>query len=439
MLDLFAECLGTQRTRQLLLTVGYLFLMPLGSFSQAGLDEDNVLIPREASWLYYDSIMPDNEPWFSELNENLGWKTGYAEFGYGDGDETTLIGYGGDKDNKYITSYFYKSFDVAEPEAYIGYLLNIIVDDGAVVYLNGSEIWRLNIPEGKVTGGTRSMMRVANEAEEMIQVFVLEAELLRRGKNIIAVSVHQRDADTSDCSFSLELLGAKDTKLIHQILRNEGAKLDEKLNDLMIELSLRDRELELKVKDQELELSRLYVSIIVGVISLLLIVVLIFWFSQTRRNKTIAKNNAQLKDELIGKNRELINLSMEQLNKNRLIHDLETDLSNLDDSKDSSQLVVQLKHKLSSYSIQDKEWENLQLHFENVHSDYFKRLRSDFPALTSSELRLCGYIKLQLTTKEIANMLYVEPKSVQTSRYRLKKKLNVPNGEDLIQFLSKYY
>ncbi|MEP2948894.1 MAG: hypothetical protein ABJO91_02715 [Ekhidna sp.] len=383
--------------------------------------------------------MPDNEPWFSDFNEELNWKTGYAEFGYGDGDETTVIGYGGDEENKYLTSYFYKVFEVEEPEAYIGYLLNVVVDDGAAIYLNGNEIWRINLPEGRVTDGTTAEVRVSKEGEEKIHVFVLETELLKKGKNVLAVSVHQKDSDTSDCSFSLELVGAKDAKQVHQILKNEGAKLDEKLDDLIAELSLRDKEIELQVKDQELELNRLYVNSIIGVISVILVIGLIFWYSQTKRNKNIAENNEALKHELINKNRELINLSMEQLNKNRFIHDLESDLSNLEEGEGSGHLVTQLKHKLSSYSIRDKEWENLQLHFENVHSDYFKKLRHDFPMLTSSELRLCGYIKLQLTTKEIASMLYVEPKSVQTSRYRLKKKLNLPKGEDLVQFLSSYY
>lgn len=445
-MDVYAKpnCLSSRMKLKILPFVSCCFLfLSLSSsalFAQGISDEEeNVIISRDAFWHYYDSIMPDNEPWFSEWNEDLGWKRGKAEFGYGEDDEATVISYGEDEENKYITAYFRKSFEVLNPEAYIGYLLNMEVDDGAIVYLNGNEIWRVNMSEGLLTADTRSQSRVAGDEEHRVDVYVLESEQLNKGENVIAVAVHQRGPTTSDCSFWMNLLGAVDVEQVHKILRNEGAKLDEKLNDLMSQLSLRDKELELKVKDQELELNRLYTNIIVGIVLVLLLTTFVFWYSQSRRNKAIAKNNELLKDELIGKNRELINLSMEQLNKNRLIHDLESDLTHLGKDKDSGQLVSQLKHKLSSYSIQDKEWENLQLHFENVHSDYFKRLREEFPSLSSSELRMCGFIRLQLTTKEIANMLYVEPKSVQTSRYRLKKKLNVPSDQDLTHFLSKYY
>ncbi|MEP1094092.1 MAG: LuxR C-terminal-related transcriptional regulator [Cyclobacteriaceae bacterium] len=418
----------------------FLTLSPIGLIAQdVDLDDENVIIEKDTYWYYYDSIMPDNEPWFSEWNENLGWKRGRAELGYGEDDEATVISYGDDENTKYITSYFRRSFEVVDPEAYIGYLLNMKVDDGAVVYLNGSETWRVNMPEGPIVAGTRSHIRTTGDAEGEVDVYVLESEQLKRGENVIAVEVHQRGPTTSDCSFWMELLGAVDVEQVHKILRNEGAKLDEKLNDLMAQLSLRDKELELKVKDQELELNRMYINIVVGIVVVLLLTTFAFWHSQSRRNKAIAKNNELLKNELIGKNRELINLSMEQLNKNRLIHDLESDLTHMGNDENSGQLVSQLKNKLSSYSIQDKEWENLQMHFENVHSDYFKRLREEFPSLSSSELRMCGFIRLQLTTKEIANMLYVEPKSVQTSRYRLKKKLNVPSDEDLTHFLSRYY
>ena len=147
------------------------------SFSQETTENDNnAIISRNASWLYYDSIMPDNEPWFSEFNKTLGWKTGYAEFGYGDGDETTEIGYNDDEDNKYITSYYYKSFSIADPKAYIGYLVSIVVDDGALVYLNGNEIWRFNLPEGEITGGTRSIPLISKAAEDIAHVFVPESE-----------------------------------------------------------------------------------------------------------------------------------------------------------------------------------------------------------------------------------------------------------------------
>ncbi len=402
--------------------------------------EENVkLIASGDSWYYYDKIMPENEQWFFKFNPNFNWKKGYSELGYGDKDESTVIEYGANSEKKIITSYFLKEINIPDPSLHVGYLLTMKVDDGAVVYLNGNEIWRINMPSGSITRNTLAEFRIINEKEERIHTFIINPEMLISGENTIAVSVHQNNPNSTDCSFWAEFVGIENIKLIHKFFKNEDAKLSKQLIELKDQMLIRDKELEIKGKDQELQLNRFYVSATIGIIVILLIATLIFWFSQKQRNKKIAENNALLKDELIGKNQELINMSLEQLNKNRFIHDLESDLSNVEKGKDSERLLSQLKNKLSSYSVQDKNWENLQLHFQNVHSDYFAKLKVDFPGLNSTELRFCGYIRLQLTTKEIAEILSVEPRSVQTSRYRLKKKLNIPSHTDLIQFLSRYY
>lgn len=401
--------------------------------------KDNSLIGNGELWYYYDSIMPENEMWFSDFKANLNWKTGHSEFGYGDGDEATVIGYGEDPKHKHITSYFYKKFETSNPEEFLGYLINLKADDGAVVYLNGKEIWRINMPFGKITDRTRSEFRVEGENEERVQTFVLDSKLLIDGENTMAVSVHQVNSASSDCSFEMAIVRIENVEQVLQILKNQDTKLNERLAEIRDQMLISDKELELKVKEQEVQLHKLYANITIGIITVFLVTAFIVWIGLRQRNKTVVINNTLLKDELIGKNQELINMSLGQLNKNRLIHELESDLSKVVVNKDSRELANQLKNKISSYSVVDQEWENLQYHFENVHSEYFNKLRETYPTLNSTELRLCGFIRLQLTTKEIARMLSVDPRSVQTSRYRLKKKLNIPNEIDLVQFLSKFY
>ena len=95
--------------------------------------------------------------------------------------------------------------------------------------------------------------------------------------------------------------------------------------------------------------------------------------------------------------------------------------------------------KLSSnFFNPEKEWQVTKAHFEAVYHDFFKNLKSAFPVLTQYDLRHCAYIKLSHSTKEIARLLGVEPTSVQKSRVRLKKKLNLSKSDDLYGFIMNF-
>src|SRR5205807_9318114 len=88
--------------------------------------------------------------WRATSFNDASWKSGPAQLGYGDGDEQTVVGYGPDPNNKYVTTYFRAAFTVADPTAFAALQINLIRDDGAVVYLNGTEVFRSNMPSGAV-------------------------------------------------------------------------------------------------------------------------------------------------------------------------------------------------------------------------------------------------------------------------------------------------
>lgn len=79
--------------------------------------------------------------------------------------------------------------------------------------------------------------------------------------------------------------------------------------------------------------------------------------------------------------------------------------------------------------------ENLKKHFNEVNSGFVDRLISKYPLLTDIELRHCIFIKLHMQTKEIANILHIDPRSVQAARYRIKKKMDLDEGIDLRDYL----
>ena len=138
--------------------------------------------------------------WTNVIYSEATWSNGLARLGFGgDGEVTTVRG------QPRVTYYFRKQFLV--PAGYSG--TNVVVklsrDDGAVVYLNGMEIVRDNMPAGAVLYGTRPSASVSAPNEAAYFAFTTNATALRAGTNVIAVEVHQIDGSSSDLGFNLEL------------------------------------------------------------------------------------------------------------------------------------------------------------------------------------------------------------------------------------------
>ncbi|HNW51596.1 MAG TPA: lamin tail domain-containing protein [Prolixibacteraceae bacterium] len=167
--------------------------------------KDSILLARESNWKYSDTGANPGSSWKNaDFNDSV-WKTGQAELGYGDGDEKTLIGYGGDDQNKYITSYFRKSFVLSNTDKVTGLTLSLKCDDGTVIYLNGNEIHRYNMPSGAIEYETLASSAISGNNESDFHTFSIGSESLINGNNIVAVEVHQSSSNSSDVSFDLEL------------------------------------------------------------------------------------------------------------------------------------------------------------------------------------------------------------------------------------------
>ncbi len=109
----------------------------------------------------------------------------------------------------YITYYFRKSFTVADPAQYAGLTLNLRRDDGAVVYLNGTEIARSNMPTTTVTYATRASTTTSGTDQTKFFTFTVPTNLLVAGNNVLAVEVHQVTANSNDLVFDLSLEGTQ--------------------------------------------------------------------------------------------------------------------------------------------------------------------------------------------------------------------------------------
>lgn len=184
-----------------------LLAMPNNGFQFLGWKQNTgsatTLLPRGSTWTYFDQGYLPADNWMSTNFDDSGWASGPAELGYGDNDEQTVISYGGDSNDKYITTYFRTDFSVDNTSDIESVTMQLKRDDGAVVYLNGAEIVRSNMPAGNIHYDT-----VASEGasdENSFLEFTISPSALQNGSNTLAVEIHQRSASSSDISFDLEL------------------------------------------------------------------------------------------------------------------------------------------------------------------------------------------------------------------------------------------
>lgn len=167
----------------------------------------DTLVPAGTVWKYLDNGTDKGAVWRDPGFDDAAWAAGPAQLGYGDGDEQTVVSYGGSSSNKYITTYFRHAFTVDDPSAFLGLRLGVVRDDGVVVYINGVEAARSNMPAGDVNYLTRASGAIGGADESVFQPFELPASMLVAGENVLAVEIHQANPTSSDISFDLELIG----------------------------------------------------------------------------------------------------------------------------------------------------------------------------------------------------------------------------------------
>ena len=167
--------------------------------------ETVTLVPAGAVWWYSDVGTDLGTGWRAAAFDHTDWKRGAAQLGYGDDDVVTKLDYGPDAANKRITTYFRGEFVVEDPARMLTTTLGLMRDDGAVVYLNGKEVYRSNMPSGTVTYSTLASSAVGGEDESTYYETELAGSQFLKGRNVLAVELHQSSPSSSDLSFNLRL------------------------------------------------------------------------------------------------------------------------------------------------------------------------------------------------------------------------------------------
>ncbi|WP_297093141.1 tetratricopeptide repeat protein [uncultured Draconibacterium sp.] len=214
-------------------------------------------------------------------------------------------------------------------------------------------------------------------------------------------------------------------------------ELDKELTEAKNELAV--------IKFRKDKKDMVFIIILLLSVSAALVILLLF-LQQRNRHKQLQTEEAlhrmekeKVSEELDHKKKEMATNGMYLAQKNNLIllvskklTEIQNDLPQKDAGK-----IKEIIEELGSKA-HDNSWEEFEKRFKEVHTDFYERLSKAYPKLTAGDLRLCGFLRLNMSNKEIAAITYQNVESLKTARYRLRKKLGLSREVNLIHFLTKF-
>jgi DNA-binding CsgD family transcriptional regulator len=155
-------------------------------------------------------------------------------------------------------------------------------------------------------------------------------------------------------------------------------------------------------------------------------------------SELVTLRNEKLESDIAFKNAELASSAMHLVKKGELLTKIKADLTHVTKELQNPQATSVLKKMIKNVGEDDnmdKEWENFAKHFDTVHSDFLVTLKEKHANLSGNELKLCANLRMNLSTKEIAQLMNISVRGVEISRYRLRKKLKLATETNLFDYL----
>ena len=157
--------------------------------------------------------------------------------------------------------------------------------------------------------------------------------------------------------------------------------------------------------------------------------------------KIINLRNEKLKAEMIHRDKELANQTMDLIRKNKFLLNIKEELLKLKRPNNDFAMndkIASLIVKIDKDLDHNKQWEVFETAFDEVHEDFLNRLKGSFPNLTPKELRLCAYLRLNISSKEIAPLMNISVRGVEICRYRVRKKLDIERDTNMTTFIMNF-
>lgn len=157
--------------------------------------------------------------------------------------------------------------------------------------------------------------------------------------------------------------------------------------------------------------------------------------------EVIRMRNDQLRKSMKQKNKELANATFQMVHKNETLINLKEKLKSMVGTmtnEENKQLTRKLIKIINKDIDSEKQWEIFETHFENVHEEFLKRLKETYSDLTPREMKLCAYLRMNISSKEISVLMNISTRGVEIARYRLRKKLNLNRDTNLVDFIISF-
>ncbi|OJJ17420.1 hypothetical protein BKI52_26470 [marine bacterium AO1-C] len=234
-----------------------------------------------------------------------------------------------------------------------------------------------------------------------------------------------------------------------------------KMAEIQADYTNEKKEKEIQILAQQKKLDRLTIYIIVALFIITVLLSLLLVSRQRfkiRKNKEILQQqqeiyetqqtlmheklkneqlqNENLQKEVAHKNHQLTSHTLHMIKKNQLLEQIKEGLQTLAQNPKQLKTALGNLNRLVEQGFNlDKEWEEFRQVFEQVHQDFFKQLKHQYPTLTPHELHVCALVKLNFSIKEMATILGIAPNSVAMARYRIRKKLQLETDDNLTEFM----
>ncbi len=152
----------------------------------------------------------------------------------------------------------------------------------------------------------------------------------------------------------------------------------------------------------------------------------------------IQERNEQLQQDVFKKAKDLANTAMHLIRKNEVLLEIKKGLTHLQGDARSKATVQQLTRLVEQEISSENDWAVFEENFNSVHEAFLRKLKQRFPELTPGDLRLAAYLKMNLSSKEIAPLLGISLRGVENKRYRLRHKMNLASDENLVEYLLNF-
>jgi DNA-binding CsgD family transcriptional regulator len=216
--------------------------------------------------------------------------------------------------------------------------------------------------------------------------------------------------------------------------------------EVQFEVSEKNRKLDLMAAEKEV--SKLTNYLLLSILGLLVMVFTIIFFflkRSSKRDKQLIKTKEalvelmeeqkqikeqQFQNDIEFKESQLSAITIQMLEKNEMLEEIKTILS-----KKETTTEADIKKLINKYTIHDNNWKDFDQYFESINKNFYSRLKTKYPDISTNDLKICALIKLNLSIKEMASILNISPDSVKTARHRLRKKLQLNTEENLTDFI----